>query len=128
MKMNSEEYRENLLTKLSALIGVLEIAMGKIQDSMTLPGANEERLEKILSNLKNTMGICRRAQETLMASRPQETQDVDGLNPCNTSGIRAYTEMSSIDEFRKFQDLPPITAEDIAEVDLMELCDKLRGD
>jgi hypothetical protein len=120
MKMNNNEYRENLLTKLSTLIGVLEIAMEKIQDSLTLPGANEERLGGILSNLENTMEICKRAQKTLMSSRPKQTP--------STSGVRAYTEMSSVEEYKKFQDLPPITAEDVAGVDLMELCDKLRGD
>ena len=52
--ISSSEYRARLMTKLNCLIAVLEVAITKISKSMDLPGANEERLLKIRSNLENT--------------------------------------------------------------------------
>lgn len=118
--MNNDEYRRQLTAKLNALIAVLEVALVKIEKSISLPGADEARLEKILENLKNTRTICLRAKNTLEK----------GARPTNAvpSGAREYTEMSSVDEYRKFQNLPPIELTDIKDVDLMDLCDKLQAD
>ena len=63
--LSSADYRARLLTKLNCLIAVLEVAISKISRSMDLPGANEERLLKIRSNLENTLSICNRAKSTL---------------------------------------------------------------
>ena len=63
--LSSAEYRARLTTKLNCLIAVLEVAITKIAKSMDLPGANEERLLKIRSNLENTLSICHRAKQTL---------------------------------------------------------------
>ena len=63
--LDSPEYRERLMRKLNCLIAVLEVAIGKISKSMGLPGANEERLLKIRTNLENTLAICHRAKQTL---------------------------------------------------------------
>jgi len=119
--MNNDEYRRQLTVKLNALIAVLEIALIKIEKSMSLPDSDGIRLEKIHANLKNTKAICERAKNTLEKDNKQLTKTIP-------SGAREYIEMSSADEYRKFQNLPPINAKDIATVDLMDLCDKLQAD
>ena len=116
-----DEYRSRLLAKLDALVAVLAIAIKKIEHSMTQPDANEAQLGKICVNLRNTMAICLRAKRTLEKQTKASDQVIE-------SGMREYTEMSSVDEYRKFQSLPPIQLEDIAEVDLVDLCDKLQAD
>jgi len=122
--MNSDEYRIKLAAKLNALIAVLDVAIKKIEVSMTKPDADEERLGMICASLKNTLIICIRAKHSL------ESVVVDNKPPTNVgpSGAREYTEMSSLDEYNKFKNLPPIDAKDIADVDLRDLCNKLQED
>lgn len=115
--MTPEEYRKNLSEKITKLTTVLVDAISKIETAMTKDGANAERLSKIRDNLANTLQILQRAQDTLNSKR------TTGNAP---SGIREYTEMSSVDEYRKFQKLEPITLEEIADVDWKELTDKLK--
>ena len=121
----SAEYRSRLTTKLNCLIAVLEVAIAKIQKSMDLPGANEERLLKIRSNLENTLSICHRAKQTLeravtgaktVASRSTEKAQMTA---------RDYVELSSIDEYRKFRKMPPITKDDLSSIDFDDLARRL---
>ena len=117
-----DEYRSRLLTKLNVLVAVLEVALAKIEKGMTAPGADEVRLEKISVNLKNTLEICHRAINTLERYGVGVAQA--GKNV--PSGAREYIEMSSIDEYRKFQSLPPIDMKDVTRIDLTDLCDRLQ--
>ena len=103
--MNNDEYRNQLLTKLNALLAVLEVAITKIEKSMSLPDSDEERLEKILVNLNNTRDICLRATHTLKKGSKQSSNfDASVEYPflAVPSGAREYTEMSSVEEYRKF--------------------------
>ena len=120
-KLSSTEYRARLLTKLNCLIAVLEVAIAKISRSMDVPGANEERLTKIRSNLENTLSICNRAKNTLESS--SATKQLPGPTVSRDSGkrpmsYRDYVELSSIDEYKKFKALPPIKAEEIHDTDI----------
>lgn len=126
--LGSAEYRAKLMTKLNCLIAVLEVAIAKVQRSMELPGANEERLLRIKSNLENTLEICGRAKGTLedaISQQPTATairskhRDRDGMS------ARDYVELSSIEEYRKFKELPPIKTTDIESLDLEDLAKKL---
>lgn len=87
---------------------------------MDMPGANKERMEKIRDNLANTLAICERAQLTLA------TQGAKAPRQEAPSGLREYTEMSNVEEYRKFQTLPPISQDDIADVDWGKLTDQLK--
>ena len=118
--MNSDEYRIKLAAKLTALIVVLDVGIKKIELSMTKPDVDAERLGLICANLKNTRAMCIRAKLTL--------EGYSAVVDNNLSGAREYTEMSSLDEYKKFQDLPPIDAKDLADVDLRDLCNKLQED
>jgi hypothetical protein len=125
-QLESVEYRTRLLTKLNCLIAVIEVAIAKVSRSLESPGAQEERLGRIRGNLENTLGICQRAKATLQKvdGRARVTQPRASLDPSRMS-YRDYVELSSIDEYRKFKSLPPIRAEEIADVDLDEILRRL---
>ena len=96
---------------------------------MDLPGANEERLLKIRSNLENTLSICSRAKNTLetgatgnelpVPARRGKRQGRDNMS------YRDYVELSSIDEYQKFKSLPPIKSDEIQGTDIDHLIDQL---
>jgi hypothetical protein len=122
--LSSSEYRARLMTKLNCLIAVLEVAITKISKSMGLPGANEERLLKIRSNLENTLAICHRAKQTLEKSsggRAVAVRDTDR----NKMTARDYVELSSIDEYRKFKKMSPIQRAELDIVDFEDLARRL---
>ena len=123
--LSSADYRARLSTKLNCLIAVLEVAIAKIAKSMDLPGANEERLLKIRSNLENTLAICHRAKQTLdrTASGPRPTETRSEEQKHMTA--RDYVELSSIDEYRKFRCMDPIAPEELRGVDIDDLARKL---
>jgi hypothetical protein len=132
--LSSSEYRARLLTKLNCLIAVLEVAIAKISRSMDVPGANEERLMKIRSNLENTLSICSRAKQTLESglaprslpgpSSPSRSANAKAAADRRMS-YRDYVELSSIEEYTKFKRLPPIKSQDLERVDLDDLIDQL---
>lgn len=122
--LTSAEYRARLTTKLNCLIAVLEVAIGKISKSMDVPGANEERLTKIRSNLENTLAICNRAKATLEKTGgvPKATRQT--ASAANMTA-RDYVELSSIEEYRKFRSMTPIAKNEIQEIDFDELARRL---
>jgi hypothetical protein len=124
--LSSLEYRSRLATKLNCLIAVLEVAIGKITKSLDVPGANEERLLKIRGNLESTLSICHRAKQTLdKASSPTASPAKAETKASMTA--RDYVELTSIDEYRKFRTMEPITRDQLSQVDLEELARKLLG-
>ena len=134
--LSSTEYRHRLLNKLGCLISVLEVAIGKIGNSMDEDGANQDRLSRIQSNLENTLAICRRAKATLekriaedggpQPKTPTSPKTGTSLDRANMT-FRSYVELSSIDEFRKFKSLEAISKDEISQVDLDDLADKFFG-
>ena len=139
-ELSSSEYQKRLLNKLNCLIAVLEVAIGKITQNVDDDSSKAERLGKIRSNLENTLGICRRAKRTL-ESRIQGGSDSPKQLPAAPTAelseepeakpkkhplsFRNYVELSSIDEFRKFKRLEPISENEVSETDLDELARKL---
>jgi uncharacterized small protein (DUF1192 family) len=111
-QMDNDEYRRLLLIKLNALIGVLSVAITKIEKEMTKKPS--DRLAKIIERLDATRQTCYAARKKLSTKVDKKP--------------KLSNEISSISEYQKFQNLPPITKQDIAEVDLMDLCDKLQED
>lgn len=123
--LSSAEYRARLFTKLNCLVAVLEVAIGKIAKSMDIPGANEERLLKIRTNLENTLAICNRAKDTL--ERAGAGSDKPKAIEARKSGMTArdYVELSSIEEYRKFRGMTPIAKDDIESIDFDDLARRL---
>ena len=121
---DNDEYREQLSVKLRALIRVLKVAIKKIESSknnMDLSTPNRVRLDRIYVNLQKTLEIASRA---LRALGQRQTEQPPKVIP---SGAREYVEMSSVEEYRKFQSMPPITAEEISEVNWLDLTRKFGG-
>lgn len=133
--MTFDEYCIKLLAKLNVLIAVIESAIRKIERGTSLPGTDNERLKKIITNLRDTLAICTRARESLKtqltphnSDMPSEARGLKKKAPkMAPSGAREYVEMSSVEEYRKFQGMPPITAEEINEVDWLDLTMKFGG-
>ena len=122
--LGSSEYRSRLTTKLNCLIAVLEVAIAKITKSMDTPGANEDRLSKIRGNLENTLSICHRAKQTLDRTQPNkqiQRRDADG----KLMTARDYVELTSIEEYRKFRKMTPITQNELETIDFDELSRRL---
>lgn len=126
--LGSAEYRVRLTTKLNCLIAVLEVAIAKITKSMGTPGANEERLTKIRSNLENTLAICHRARQTLDRSPANGSKQLmERKDGKQLMTARDYVELTSIEEYRKFRQLPPISKDELASTDFEELARRLLG-
>ncbi|MCK5943846.1 MAG: hypothetical protein KAI24_17815 [Planctomycetes bacterium] len=122
--LGSAEYRTRLTTKLNCLIAVLEVAIAKITKSMDAPGANEDRLNKIRGNLENTLSICHRAKQTLDKTKNNKQtmrRDADG----KLMTARDYVELTSIEEYRKFRNMKPITQNEVEQIDFDELSRRL---
>jgi hypothetical protein len=122
--LSSVEYRARLTTKLNCLIAVLEVAIGKITKSMDVPGANEDRLLKIRGNLENTLSICHRAKQTLDRTSPAKVSTAK-IEATRAMTARDYVELTSIDEYRKFRRMEPITREELGAIDFDELARRL---
>lgn len=123
--LDSQEYRTRLLVKLNCLIAVIEVALAKVSRSLEEPTANGERLERIKTNLENTLSICHRARRTLQRTIDGRCDSAEPLR--RRMSYRDYVELSSIDEYRKFKMLPPISNTELASTDVDELLRKLSG-
>jgi len=121
--LGSTEYRTRLSTKLNCLIAVLEVAIAKITKSLDTPGANEDRLTKIRGNLENTLSICHRAKQTLDRSSTKTVSRAQQGDRSMTA--RDYVELTSIEEYRKFRTMTPITKDELESIDFDELSRRL---
>jgi len=140
--VSSTEYRERLLRKLNCLIAVLEVANKKVKRSLSAEGSDIERLNRIQSNLQETMDVCLRARTALekQANLPDELRErlarvanepelknPEVLLPGNLPP-GARVEMESPEEAARFRAMAPIDKAQIAECDLDELSRKLQAD
>ena len=113
-----------MTTKLNCLIAVLEVAIAKITKSMDTPGANEDRLTKIRGNLENTLSICHRAKKTLDRTQSNKQVARRRVNGKDMTA-RDYVELTSIEEYRKFRKMLPITKNELKTIDFDELSRRL---
>ena len=143
--LDSPEYRRRLLRKLNTLIAVLEVACAKVRRSLAGPDPDVERLTRIQNNLKETLQVCLRAKNALErceqgGERPRGAEALEGEPvrqlpapaPAAASAPepaqQAKSELSSVDEQRKFQRLGPIDLREVRACDLDSLCQKLIGE
>lgn len=111
--------RRNLTLKLRALLAVTQLTIEKLKVMRTEPDVNTTGIDRTIADLERTMALTHVALNA-MSNIPSLTGD-----PA-PSGAREYIEMSNVEEYRKFQGLPPITDTDLANVDIDELISKLR--
>lgn len=118
--MMTESNRKRLVLKIRALVAVLKVAIQKMEVMKKEPDAKVENIDESIANLEMTLSICYRALETL------DKLPSLGRTP-SPSGAREYTEMTGIEEYRKFQGMEPITLDEVAEADLDQLIDRLQS-
>lgn len=133
--LDSPAYRQRLMRKINCLIAVLEVACSKVRRSLDAPNADVTRLERIQSNLTQTLDVCRRAKgalerrEQLPADLPgqlSQITDIESLDASTTNAVAParrgrQVEFASEDEARRFDRLAPIDAKEVADVDFDEL-------
>jgi len=107
-----------LILKLRALIAVIKVAIQKMEIMKKEPDARVDNIDDSINNMEMTLSICYRALNTL------EKLPNLGRQP-SPSGAREYTEMTGIEEYRKFQGMEPITLDEVADTDIDDLIGKL---
>jgi hypothetical protein len=137
--LDSPVYRERLMRKLNCLIAVLEVATAKVRQSMASPDADVERLGRIRTNLQSTLDVCVRARTALERRDAAARELLNGLGPTFREQAQralprrleprahAPLETSSEPERAKFEKLPPISRNELREVDLDQLGRLLQG-
>lgn len=132
--LDDPEYRDRLMRKLNCLIAVLEVANAKVKRSLSGPEPDVERLSKIKTNLSSTLDVCRRAKqalerrEALPDGLPENLAQVVRRNPPRRLPERANVEMTSAEEFQRFDQMGRITPDEVKGVDLDELARRLQED
>ena len=141
--LDSPEYRKRLLRKLNTLIAVLEVACAKVRRSLAGPDPDVERLTRIQNNLKETLQVCMRAKGALERSEQSggiqvPEPEAGGAAPAQLPAPARQaeagpasvqgSELSSLDEQRKFDRLGPIDLREVRACDLDQLCNRLLGD
>ncbi len=137
-RLQDAEYRDRLMRKLNCLIAVLEVANAKVKKSLAGPEPDTDRLEKIQTNLKSTLEVCRRARkalerrEALPEGLPDTlTEVVRKSGQANFERRPTYlprgssVEMSNKEEQARFVRMGKITTDEIQNVDFDDLASKL---
>jgi len=146
--LESPVYRRRLMRKINTLIAVLEVATAKVRRSLEGPDADVERLERIESNLRRTLSICRKARtalerrEQLPPDLPAEIaaigdapHDRDAHEPDAEEREAVLgphrgrlVEMSSAEEAERLERLGPVSADEVRSTDVDELARRLLED
>tara|TARA_R110002094_G_scaffold152296_3_gene140190 strand:- start:1542 stop:1892 length:351 start_codon:yes stop_codon:yes gene_type:complete len=111
--------KRKLTLKLRALLVMTRLTIEKLKVMRTEPDINVVGVDRTIADLERTMTLTHVALSAI-SNIPSLTGD-----PA-PSGAREYVEMTNVEEYRKFQGLPPISDTDLANVDLDELISKLR--
>ena len=141
--LDSPEYRARLMRKLNCLVALLEVAITRVHQTLAGPDPDVERLERIRSNLQNTLSVCVRARVALeerqglpddlpqvlgritFDARAEEGEEVDFEEGVLPPG--AIVELSTAIEREKFERLGPISRGEVDDTDLDDLQRRLMG-
>ena len=125
------------MRKLNCLVAVLELALVKVRRNGAGAGMEPDRLQAMADNIDSTLAICLRARRSLELGRPVDEDlaevmqaatfldEEDGQRPGERMSYRDYVELSSLAEYAKFRDLPPLQSEDVATCNLELLAHRL---
>jgi hypothetical protein len=141
--LDSPEYRARLKRKLNCLVALLEVAITRVQQTLAGPDPDVDRLERIRSNLQNTLSVCIRARVALEERQglPEDLPQVLGritFDPRdeeeesmelaeNALPPGAIVELSTAIEREKFERLGPISTIEVDDTDLDDLQRRLMG-
>jgi len=110
--------------KVQGLVAILEIALARIRVEMENPGADLPRLRRVKENLTRTHRVCKQTLGKLEESLAEALEVC--LQPrTEPMSCREYVELSSLEEYHRLRDLPPVRFEEIQEVNLDGLGERL---
>ena len=75
-KLTDPNYRAEMLTKIEALISVLQVARAKVVRNLATPGNDSARLARVKLQVENTLSVCRKAQTVLRGSAPISEDEI----------------------------------------------------
>jgi len=79
-KLTDPEYRAEMLTKVEALISVLEVARQKVVTNIDAGSHDADRMLRVKRQVENTLKVCRRARTALRGTSPISKEDVFNTN------------------------------------------------
>jgi len=141
--LDSPEYRARLMRKLNCLVALLEVAITRVHQTLAGPDPDVERLERIRSNLQNTLSVCVRARVALeerqglpddlpqvlgritFDAREGEGEEMEFEEGALPPG--AIVELSTAIEREKFERLGPISRGEVDGTDIDDLQRRLMG-
>jgi len=65
-----------MLSKIEALISVLQVARTKVILNMETPGSNSARLARVRLQVENTLKVCRKARTALSEDSAISNEDI----------------------------------------------------
>jgi hypothetical protein len=75
-KLSDPSYRAEMLTKIEALISVLEVARHKVVKSIDVGAPDADRMLRVKRQVENTLMVCRRARTALRGAEPISKDEV----------------------------------------------------
>lgn len=76
----SPQQRIVMLQKLESLVAVLEATKRKVDLSLESPFANRERLQRVRTQVGNTLSVCRNARRALVQPTAITDEDIDQVD------------------------------------------------
>ena len=77
---SNPQQRIAMLQKLESLVAVLEATQRKVDLSLESPFANRERLQKVRTQVCNTLSVCRNARRALVQPTAITDEDIDQVD------------------------------------------------
>jgi hypothetical protein len=78
--ISDPKQRTAMLQKLESLVAVLEATQRKVDLSLESPFANRERLQKVRTQVCNTLSVCRNARRALSQPMAITDEDIDQVD------------------------------------------------
>ena len=79
-QLGNPTYRAEMLTKVEALISVLEVARQKVVKNIDEGASDADRMLRVKRQVENTLKVCRRARTALRGTSPISKEDVFNTN------------------------------------------------
>ena len=74
--ISNPQQRITMLQKLESLVAVLEATQRKVDLNLESPFANRERLQKVRTQVCNTLSVCRNARRALVQPTAITDEDI----------------------------------------------------
>jgi len=79
-QLSDPSYRAEMLSKIEALISVLQVARTKVILNMDTSGGSSARLARVKLQVENTLKVCRKARTALSGSAPISSKEISNTD------------------------------------------------